>query len=181
MKVISGGQVGADIAGLRAAKRLGLETGGYLPLGWTTLDGPKPEYEEWYSCQEYRSPKYPPRTFKNVKSSDATVRFAYNFETPGERCTLKAIKKYERPHLDINCSIFDGSMMIKADEIVAAREEFIEWLEDNNVQILNVAGNARPELERPVEQFLYVALREVKNRRREEALRSRQGSEEVVS
>jgi Circularly permutated YpsA SLOG family len=35
-KIISGGQTGADQAGLRTAKRLGIETGGWMPQGWRT-------------------------------------------------------------------------------------------------------------------------------------------------
>ncbi|MFZ8324119.1 YpsA SLOG family protein, partial [Staphylococcus aureus] len=38
-KVISGGQTGADQAGLRAGKAAGLETGGMVPKGCLTDDG----------------------------------------------------------------------------------------------------------------------------------------------
>jgi hypothetical protein len=43
-KVQSGGQTGTDVAGVRAARRLGIPTGGVMPKGWKTLDGPRPEY-----------------------------------------------------------------------------------------------------------------------------------------
>lgn len=42
-KIISGGQTGGDIGGVRAGKQLGVETGGTLPNGWKTQDGSKPE------------------------------------------------------------------------------------------------------------------------------------------
>jgi hypothetical protein len=35
-KVISGGQSGADLGGLRAAKVLGIQTGGSMPKGFLT-------------------------------------------------------------------------------------------------------------------------------------------------
>ena len=35
-KVISGGQTGADQAGLVAARRFGIPTGGWMPRGWKT-------------------------------------------------------------------------------------------------------------------------------------------------
>lgn len=38
-KVISGGQTGADRAGLEVAHKLGLETGGWAPSGYVTSLG----------------------------------------------------------------------------------------------------------------------------------------------
>jgi len=48
-RVISGGQTGADIAGLKAAKAFGIPTGGYMTSGFRTLDGYKPEYHREYN------------------------------------------------------------------------------------------------------------------------------------
>ena len=44
-KVISGGQTGADHAGLRAAKDSGINTGGTAPRNFMTEEGSKPELE----------------------------------------------------------------------------------------------------------------------------------------
>ena len=41
-KIESGGQTGADQAGLRAARAERLETGGWAPKGWETEEGPAP-------------------------------------------------------------------------------------------------------------------------------------------
>jgi hypothetical protein len=41
VKVISGGQTGADQGGLVAARTLKIETGGTAAKGWLTEDGPK--------------------------------------------------------------------------------------------------------------------------------------------
>ena len=43
-RVISGGQTGADQAGLAVAKRLGIPTGGCMPKGWLTEAGPRPDF-----------------------------------------------------------------------------------------------------------------------------------------
>lgn len=75
-KVISGGQTGVDIAALRAAKRLGIPTGGTMPAGWRTLDGPKPEWAAEFGFIAHASDAYPPRTFANAKAGDVTVRGA---------------------------------------------------------------------------------------------------------
>jgi len=129
-KCISGAQTGADIAGLIAAKEYGLETGGWMPKGFLTQSGPHPDWAKKYGLQEHTSPKYPPRTYANVKDSDGTIRFAYNFNSPGERCTLKAIQQYKKPHIDV-----DLNDMCKVDVI-------IEWLERYSIEVLNVAGNS---------------------------------------
>ena len=46
-KIISGGQTGADRAGLEVAKRLGYETGGTVPRGYKTSTGPDPTLKEF--------------------------------------------------------------------------------------------------------------------------------------
>src|SRR6266404_7775537 len=100
-KVISGGQIGADIAGLKAAHLLGIPTGGTAPKGFKTQLGFNPELGWNYGLVEHDSPLYPPRTEQNVINSDGTIRLAQNFSSPGERCTLKFLTKHNKPHLDI--------------------------------------------------------------------------------
>lgn len=75
IKVISGGQSGVDQAALRAAKSLGLATGGWMPRGWLTEDGPRPEFAELYGMTECEKPGYPARTRANVRGSDMTLWF----------------------------------------------------------------------------------------------------------
>lgn len=129
-KVISGGQTGADVAGLDAAKRHGFETGGLMPFGYLTLDGCKPEYKELYGVKAHSSSSYVPRTRANVKNSDGTIRLAYNFESAGEKCTLKAIEDYKKPHIDVDLAN------------PRALSDVVSWLKENNIETLNVAGNA---------------------------------------
>ena len=151
-KVISGGQIGADVAGLRAAKRCGIRTGGRMPKGFLTLRGPQPHMKEVFHVEEDTSALYPPRTYWNVKNSDGTVRFAEDFGTRGERCTLKALTKFKRPYIDIQ---------IRNDEWWPARivawpppSELTDWLKRYNIEVLNIAGNARSDLEKFIEQYL---------------------------
>ncbi|TKB26075.1 hypothetical protein FCL47_10010 [Desulfopila sp. IMCC35006] len=66
-KIISGGQTGADIAGLDAAIRHGVPHGGSIPKGRLTEDGALPER---YDLQEMDTKSYPKRTEKNVVDSD---------------------------------------------------------------------------------------------------------------
>lgn len=126
--VRSGFQFGVDIAAISAAYELGIKTTGYIPKGFRTLYGDKPELKK-YGAVETDDCYYPKRTFLNVKESDATIRIAYNFQSPGERLTLKAIKQYKKPYLDLYFDelpfVFDVS----------------DWIKANNIKHLNVAGN----------------------------------------
>lgn len=151
-KVISGGQIGADIAGLRAAKRCGIETGGWIPKGFKTIMGDKPEYATEYGLIETDSDRYSLRTFRNVHDSDGTVRIARNFASPGEICTYKAITKYKKPHVDVSFPHDLGSMNAWFDSI--AYTILKNWIMDANIQVLNVAGNARLDFEPIIEHFL---------------------------
>ena len=129
-KVISGGQSGADIAGLEAAKKFGFETGGMMPFGFKTLDGPKPEYHDMYGLVPHASSSYTPRTRANVRESDGTIRLAFDFDSKGEICTKKAIDHYKKTFIDIN---FFAEQSIKPA---------VQWLCENDIEILNVAGNS---------------------------------------
>ena len=74
-KVISGGQTRADQAGLIAAARFGIATGGWMPKGCRTLAGPNPELAARFGLREHPSEDYPPRTELNVLRSSGTLWF----------------------------------------------------------------------------------------------------------
>lgn len=145
IKVISGGQTGADRAGLIAAKALNLETGGWMPKGFKALDGNHPEFAELYGIKEHPSPLYPPRTELNVQEANATIRLAVDFNSPGERCTLKAIQKYNKPYLDIDLNNNQSPTKIG------------NWILANDFKIINIAGNTestKPGLQQRVVELL---------------------------
>lgn len=137
-KVISGCQNGADQAGVYIAKLHGIETGGCMPKGFKTLDGNRPEFKDMYNVTEHSSSSYPGRTYDNVKNSDATIRFAFDFSSAGELCTLKAIKYYNKPYFDVNLN----SVFIYEKHDNYEIKEIAEWLVKNYIQVLNVAGNS---------------------------------------
>jgi hypothetical protein len=140
-KVISGGQNGVDQAGLRAAHKLGITTGGWAPHGWQTLDGPAPWLVE-YGLVEHVS-GYAARTEANVRDSNATIRIARFWNSSGERCTLRAILKWGRQYYDVRSQ--------------NAVEECHRWLIEKEVRVLNVAGNAEqtaPGIGDTAERFL---------------------------
>jgi hypothetical protein len=74
-KVVSGGQSGADQAGWRAAKAAGIATGGWMPFGFKTEDGPRPEFAGLYGAKEHRSSDYRDRTISNIGLADVSILF----------------------------------------------------------------------------------------------------------
>lgn len=133
-KIISGGQYGADQAGLKVAMDLGLKTGGMCPLGWKTKFGPRPQLAKLGLVEHPTSDNYAIRTAWNVKNADATVRFAFDFDSAGENCTYKAIQKYHKPYFDVNLyDVIDGNNLYVID--------IAKFFEQHHVGVLNVAGN----------------------------------------
>ncbi|MCD6446738.1 MAG: putative molybdenum carrier protein, partial [Candidatus Marinimicrobia bacterium] len=83
-KIISGGQTGADRAGLDAAMELNIPVGGWCPKGRKSEDGP---IDNKYPLQETTSGDYRVRTERNVKESDGTLIFTLGKPTGGTALT----------------------------------------------------------------------------------------------
>lgn len=148
-RVISGGQIGADIAGLRAARKAGLSTSGWVPLGFKTKLGPNPELAS-YGLIETELTTYPERTRRNVAASDATVRLAMDFSTAGERLTLKFCREHLVPVYDVKLALITNN-----HEKALAIENLVYFIRNNDIATLNVAGNGLASIEQLVEDILY--------------------------
>jgi hypothetical protein len=131
--VMSGGQTGADQAGLRIAKQFGIPTGGWMPLDWQTGAGPRPDFEQLYGMKCLHHGGYKERTEANVRLSNGTIRFAADFNSMGEKCTLNAILDNNKPYMDI-----DINNPLSTPIVVAT------WIRKNNIKKLNIAGNTQP-------------------------------------
>lgn len=131
VRVVSGAQTGADQAGLFVAREFGLETGGWIPRGYRTLLGSMPDLAE-FGIMEHSSDQYPPRTKLNAQLGDMTVRLATNFNSAGEKLTLKYLLAAKKPHFDV---LLDGK---DYNDRALALATMIERL---GVRTLNVAGN----------------------------------------
>ena len=131
--VMSGGQTGADQAGLRIAKQFGIPTGGWMPLDWQTGAGPRPDFEQLYGMKCLHHGGYKERTEANVRLSNGTIRFAADFNSMGEKCTLNAINDNNKPYMDI-----DINNPLSTPIVVAT------WIRKNNIKKLNIAGNTQP-------------------------------------
>ena len=144
-KIISGGQTGADQAGLIAGKALLLDTGGTMPKGFRTLDGPRKNFAGFFGMTESPHASYAIRTANNVWDSNGTIRFATDWDSPGEYCTKKWISEYGKPSIDVD-------MRAPRDP-----QDVRDWLVENKIKILNVAGNSErtsPGIEIRVTKYL---------------------------
>lgn len=154
LKIISGGQTGADLGGLLAAEALGLKTGGFMPLGFKTEDGNYPEYEARFGMVAMETPNYVLRTIKNLESSDITIIFAYDLNSVGTKLTIKQCKQREK-------LLFIVSMREYTPEV---NERIIDFLNKHQPKVVNIAGNREskfPGLTEQVYQILYEILKKL--------------------
>lgn len=131
-KIISGGQTGIDRLGLEIGKELGLETGGTTTPGYYTENGRdeslkdfgvteiSPELQAGRKGREF----YLPRTEQNVLNSDGTVYFSTDEDSAGRIATQRFAKQHNKPFL-----------------LNPTSQKLAQWLVDNNIDTLNVAGN----------------------------------------
>jgi hypothetical protein len=145
LKIISGGQTGADRAGLDWAIKNGISHGGWCPKGRKAEDGP---IDAKYQLQEAPSANYLQRTEWNVRDSDGTVIFSLaEHLTGGSLKTLELAKKHRKPYLHLSASKANAASELKI------------WMQQNNIRVLNVAGS-RTSKEPEVGQFAAQVLGE---------------------
>ena len=147
-KIISGGQTGADRAGLEAALVLNIPTGGFCPKGYMTENGFDKSLKE-FGLKQTDSYKYEERTIKNILSGDGTVIF----------CRTDSKKNIigDGTQLTFNVALKNGKPVI----INPTKKKFLKWLDENKIEILNVAGNREsqsPGIFKKTKAFLVKAL-----------------------
>lgn len=160
-KVISGGQTGVDLAALKAAKALGIPTGGWMPKGWKTLNGPRPTYADLYGMKEHSSANYAQRTWDNVGMADGTLRLFHNEFSPGEKCTLNGIINHNKPHYDVNLTHWSKLMEYQKENIASMIN--YKLIIPYKIKILNVAGNSEqtaPGIEAEAFELLTLLFKE---------------------
>lgn len=162
--VYSGGQTGADRAGLEVARDMGLETGGWAPVGYYTTDGPDPSLRAFglreLTERDTTAKMYIARSMRNVDDTDGTIVFRTR-DSPGTDKTIgycwtgkwrniprKVLPIREhRPVLTIS-KMDDGD----ADRVV-------EFLLRFSIRKLNIAGHRDTDVSRPWQKKVYTFLR----------------------
>lgn len=160
-RVLSGGQSGADQAAWRAAKRCGIPCSGWMPRGFLTEDGSRPEFAALYGAQEHASRFYPPRTKANVRAADFTLIFDRS-----ESRELMGMSNGTR--IAINAAL-DAGLPSAVAKIILGRPipsyrpaAMARRLEELGVRTLNVGGNresSAPGIGAWVERYLVEVFR----------------------
>src|SRR5271166_2764319 len=135
-KIISGGQTGADRAGLDFAIETGLEHGGYVPKGRKAEDG---RIADRYNLIELRTSSYPARTRMNIEESDGTVIFSLErVLTGGTKLTRDYAHKLGKPVPHI----YDTrkGRVPNPDSLRLEVQALTDFLCSNKIEVLNVAG-----------------------------------------
>ncbi len=128
LKIVSGGQTGADRGALLAALQAGLACGGWCPDGRLAEDGRVPDE---LPLTELPGAGYAERTRQNVIDSDGTVIVYRPPLAGGSLLTKQEAATQGRPLL-----LLDASGMSCAD--AAAR--LAAFVRRNKIATLNVAG-----------------------------------------
>lgn len=157
--IISGGQTGADIGGLKGARKRGIKTTGFAPYNFLTEKGKQKELLLSFNLIEDTSPKvsdkffnsktefikfcYISRTKLNVIHSDGTIIFG-DVVSKGTELTIKLCKEHSKPYI-----------------VNPSSDQFKFWLILNAIKVLNVAGNREsvsPHIETEVHNFIFLNI-----------------------
>ena len=152
-KIISGGQTGIDKMGLMAATENGYETGGTAPAGFITENGVdytlrnyglkeiSQEDKAFYEKLTGKADRYTPRTYVNTRDSDGTVYFSSDPNSPGAKTTRRGCEYHNKPFI-MNPNI----------------ESLCKFIDENNIETLNVAGNRGSKLNQRDQRNFYTIL-----------------------
>jgi hypothetical protein len=131
-RVISGGQTGVDRAALDVALDLGIDAGGWCPAGRRAEDGSIPGR---YPLRETPAPDYEQRTEWNVWEADGTLILTMGSPGGGTAYTIEIAEAVGRP-----CRVVDLTGLTSEHEFSETAEGVRQWLEEEGVGVLNVAG-----------------------------------------
>lgn len=150
IKLVSGGQTGADRAALDAALACCVPCGGWCPEDRTAEDGPIPPH---YPVTPLPGAGYRHRTRKNVEDSDGTVILSFGPPEGGTRTTLDDCVEAHKPYL-----VIDADATTTANAAI----EIVAFVLGHGIGVLNVAGprvSKQPAIYSYVYDTLYDAMR----------------------
>ena len=149
IKIVSGGQTGADRGGLEAALYCDIPHGGWCPKGRKAEDGRIPDK---YTLREMETDDYIVRTEANVVDSDATVVFTERNATGNSLRTIEFCMKHGKPwhHIPLATTTREKAVQeitawLSGDPTLNDYEEY-EAAPPRNC-ILNVAGSRESKLQ----------------------------------
>jgi hypothetical protein len=128
IKIVSGGQTGADRAALDWAIDHGMPHGGWCPRGRRAEDG---AIAARYHLRETPSERYEERTEWNVRDSDGTVILTLSdVLTGGSRTTAERAEALGKPWLHVS----------RHANVAGAADALRRFIDEHGIVVLNVAG-----------------------------------------
>lgn len=158
IKLIAGGQSGADAGALRAARIAGIPTGGYAPRGWLTEYGPMPWLlRDCFGLTEHPTADYAARTHANCEIADAGIWFG-DPTSPGGKLTRRVWREERVPWFEVPGTIYPA--------IKPRTRDVVDWIEQQPVSggvlVLMAGGNREsknPGIGARVEEFMLDVFR----------------------
>jgi hypothetical protein len=147
MRIVSGGQTGVDQAAWRAARASGLQTGGFMPRGFWTEQGPRPDLAE-FSAIALESDRVEDRTVANVREADATLVVTTERPSPGTELTTNIAQREGKPYRVVRLDL---------DLPEHSAAAVVAWIAEHEITTLNVAGpreSESPGIGARADQFL---------------------------
>ncbi len=141
-RMVTGGVTCAEWEAWASARRAGVATGGYMPRGWMTEDGPRPRLGMLYGAIEFPLAE-PTRLRANLRRSEALLWLGDPTSADGT-AALEAARDLGRPFL-------------AAEPGLTSPSEVAAWLSVFEVRTLTIgaeAESARPGLAARTGPFL---------------------------
>jgi len=131
LRIVSGGQTGADRSALDWAISQGVPHGGWCPRGRKAEDAVIPNC---YQLQETETDDYAERTERNVMDSDGTVIFTVDRAlVAGSKLTWELAAIRRKPVLHLHADSPQPGLQLAA------------FIRKHRIQVLNVAGSRASE------------------------------------
>lgn len=146
LKIVTGGQTGADRAALDAALAAGVPCGGWCPADRAAEDGQIPDR---YPLTPLAGGGYDERTRQNVIDSDGTVIFSFGEPVGGTETTRQCCLKLRKPLLVIDAATTTPQ---------SARQRLAGFIDRHGIRTLNVAGPRRSE-QPDIATYVYRCMR----------------------
>ena len=147
--IVTGGQTGVDIAAVKAAVEYGIPYYGWVPKGYRNeTESIDPYLRSGFF--ESDSESFESRTERNVIIGEATLVLFEKDKDEGTILTKSFSEKHKKKYREID---------IRGQETIDVAYEISEWLTNEQIEILNVAGpreSNSPQIEQRAQEIFRI-------------------------
>lgn len=131
--IVNSGQDGCEIGALKTSTRFGVDTKGYMPLGWVSMSGEHPEYENLYNLKQWgNTAGYRGAVKANTTTSEATIIIWAKPET----IACEAVVEYNKPFLGVRLEREDDEEFRRHGQAIA------DFITAKGLKKVNITGNS---------------------------------------